>query len=182
MAQGRRRHLVVAHKANVLTKTTGLFRDVCADVGRGYPDVAITTEHIDALAARFVSHPKQFDVVVTENMFGDILSDLAAQLSGSLGMAPSINASDTKAMAQASHGSAPDIAGTDTANPVAMILSAGMLLRWLSERRDSPRLADAADLIDAAVTETLNAGVRTPDIGGSSGTADFTRAVLGRLR
>jgi 3-isopropylmalate dehydrogenase len=181
LAQRRARHVTIAHKANVLRKTTGLFRDTCVEVGRGYPDVSITTEHIDALAARFVSHADEFDVVVTENMFGDILSDLAAQLCGSLGMAPSINASDTKAMAQASHGSAPDIAGTDSANPVAMILSAAMLLRWLDEREGSGRLGEAADLIDAAVNETLNAGIRTPDIGGSSGTSHFTIAVLSRL-
>jgi 3-isopropylmalate dehydrogenase len=181
LAQQRGRHVTIAHKANVLAKTTGLFRDACIEVGREYPDVAIFSEHIDALAARFVSHATEFDVVVTENMFGDILSDLAAQLSGSLGMAPSINASDTKAMAQASHGSAPDIAGTDSANPVAMILSAAMLLRWLAELGDSARLGEAADLIDAAVYQTLNAGIRTPDIGGDSGTSQFTSAVLSQL-
>ena len=165
LAATRRRSVTIAHKANVLAMTTGMFRDVCMEVGRGYPDVAVRTEHVDALAALLIRTPEAFDVIVAENMFGDILSDLTGELCGSLGMAPSINASATKAMAQAAHGSAPDIAGRDVANPIAMILSAAMLLRWLSVRRDSVPLAQAATVIESAIGGVLDGGVGTFDIG-----------------
>ncbi|MFN6546893.1 isocitrate/isopropylmalate dehydrogenase family protein [Mycolicibacterium nivoides] len=182
LASVRRKSVTVAHKTNVLAKTTGLFRDVCQAVAVSYPDVEVRGEHIDALAARLVSHPRDFDVIVAENMFGDILSDLAGQLSGSLGMAPSINASHTHAMAQAAHGSAPDIAGRDIANPVAMILSTAMLLRWLAGREGgTPALGIAADRIEDAVRRTLDAGVGTADIGGSASTSSFTEYVLAAL-
>lgn len=182
LAAARRKSVTIAHKTNVLAKTTGLFRDACLTVAENYPGVAVHGEHIDALAARLVSHPRAFDVIVAENMFGDILSDLAGQLSGSLGMAPSINASHTHAMAQAAHGSAPDIAGRDIANPVAMILSTAMLLRWLAGRDGGdPALAAAADLIDQAIRRTLDSGVGTPDIGGHASTSSFTEHVLDAL-
>ncbi|MEV0670320.1 isocitrate/isopropylmalate dehydrogenase family protein [Mycobacterium sp. NPDC050441] len=182
LAAVRRQSVTIAHKANVLTKTTGLFLDACLAVAEHYPDVAVRGEHIDALAARLVSHPRDFDVIVAENMFGDILSDLAGQLSGSLGMAPSINASHTHAMAQAAHGSAPDIAGRDIANPVAMILSTAMLLRWLAGRAGgTPALGGAADRIEDAVRRVLDAGVGTPDIGGSASTSSFIEHVLAAL-
>lgn len=182
LASVRRKSVTVAHKTNVLAKTTGLFRDVCQAVAESYPDVQIRGEHIDALAARLVSHPRDFDVIVAENMFGDILSDLAGQLSGSLGMAPSINASHTHAMAQAAHGSAPDIAGRDIANPVAMILSTAMLMRWLAGREGgTPALGIAADRIEDAVRRTLDSGVGTADIGGSASTSSFTEHVLAAL-
>ncbi|OBI74494.1 3-isopropylmalate dehydrogenase [Mycolicibacterium fortuitum] len=182
LAAVRRKSVTIAHKTNVLAKTTGLFRDVCLAVAEHYPDVEVRGEHIDALAARLVSHPSDFDVIVAENMFGDILSDLAGQLSGSLGMAPSINASLTRAMAQAAHGSAPDIAGRDIANPVAMILSTAMLLRWLAGRdADASALGVVAERIEDAVRRVLDAGVGTPDIGGSASTSSFTEHVLAAL-
>ncbi|OBB91974.1 isocitrate/isopropylmalate dehydrogenase family protein [Mycolicibacterium peregrinum] len=183
LAVARRKSVTIAHKTNVLAKTTGLFRDVCLTVAESYPDVEVRGEHIDALAARLVSHPRDFDVIVAENMFGDILSDLAGQLSGSLGMGPSINASHTHAMAQAAHGSAPDIAGRDIANPVAMILSTAMLLRWLAGRDGgTPALGGAADRIEQAIRRVLDAGVGTPDIGGSASTSSFTEHVLAALQ
>lgn len=183
VATVRRKSVIVAHKANVLAKTTGLFRDACLAVAEHYPDVEVRGEHIDALAARLVSHPRDFDVIMAENMFGDILSDLAGQLSGSLGMAPSINTSQIHAMAQAAHGSAPDIAGRDIANPVAMILSSAMLLRWLAGRDGGIRaLGDAADRIEVAVGRVLDAGVGTPDVGGSASTSSFTEHVLAALK
>ncbi|CDP82325.1 MULTISPECIES: isocitrate/isopropylmalate dehydrogenase family protein [Mycolicibacterium] len=182
LAAARRKSVTIAHKTNVLAKTTGLFRDVCLAVAEHYPEVEVRGEHIDALAARLVSHPGEFDVIVAENMFGDILSDLAGQLSGSLGMAPSINASHTHAMAQAAHGSAPDIAGRDIANPVAMILSTAMLLRWLSgQDTGTPALGVAADRIENAVRRVLDTGVGTADIGGNASTSEFTAHVLAAL-
>ncbi|MBV6759174.1 isocitrate/isopropylmalate dehydrogenase family protein [Rhodococcus opacus] len=177
LAQARRRKLTIVHKANVLRLTTGLFRDVCRDIGREFPDVEIDDFHIDAMTVHLVRRADKFDVIVTENMFGDILSDLAGEIAGSLGIAPSINASLDRAMAQASHGSAPDIAGRDIANPIAMILSAGMLLQWLGARHNDAALIKAAELIETGVNSTVGNGTVTPDMGGTASTSAFGSAV-----
>ena len=180
LASRRRKRVTIVHKANVLARTTGLFRDVCREVGRLYPSVTVDDQHVDAMAALLVRRGDEFDVVVTENMFGDILSDLAAELSGSLGTAASINASRTKAMAQAAHGAAPDIAGQGRANPIALILSAAMLLDRLGARADIQFTA-AARSIEDAVRATVAAGIATADLGGTASTAEFTAAVVARL-
>ncbi len=119
---------------------------------------------------------------VAANMFGDILSDLTGELSGSLGMAPSITASDTHAMAQAGHRSAPDIAGKGIANPVGLILSAAMLLSWLGARKQDPAVGAAGQTIEQAVALALEKGPRTPDLGGTAGTAEFTDSILKHLQ
>ncbi|MFB6672114.1 isocitrate/isopropylmalate dehydrogenase family protein [Streptomyces sp. NPDC056390] len=178
LARSRRKKLTIVHKANVLKLTTGLFKSVCLEVAKEYPDVAVDDFHIDAMTVHLVRRAQDFDVIVTENMFGDILSDLAGEISGSLGTAPSINASADRAMAQASHGSAPDIAGQNIANPVAMILSGAMLFEWLSARHDDPALAQVARIVEAGVTATIKSGVSTRDLGGSASTSEFTEAVV----
>ena len=182
LARRRRKHLTIVHKANVLKLTTGLFRDVCREVASQYPELAVDDFHIDAMTVHLVRRSADFDVLVTENMMGDILSDLAGEIAGSLGIAPSINASDQMAMAQAAHGAAPDIAGRDLANPIAMINSGAMLLEWLGTRHDDPVATRAAVLVDRAVTGTVKGGVATRDLGGTSSTSEFTAAVAGRLR
>jgi len=169
LARQRRRKVAIVHKANVLRKTSGLFLDVCRGVGAEFPDVAVEDYHIDAMTALLVRRGADFDVIVTENMFGDILSDLTGELSGSLGMAPSINASATQAMAQASHGSAPDIAGKGIANPVGMILSAAMLLAWLGGERKDPAAADAGQAIERAVAAAPGKRAANPRPGGDRG-------------
>ena len=133
--------------------------------------------HIDASTVHLVRRSPDFDVIVTENMFGDILSDLAGEIAGSLGIAPSLNASLDTAMAQAAHGSAPDIAGQDVANPIAMVLSTGMLLDWLGDRHDDDDARRAAEAIERGVTTTVRSGVSTRDLGGSASTTEFTSAV-----
>ncbi|ABS03964.1 isocitrate/isopropylmalate dehydrogenase family protein [Kineococcus radiotolerans] len=178
LARTRDKRVTIVHKANVLKMTTGLFRDVCREVGKQYPDVAINDFHIDAATVHLVRRADKFDVIVTENMFGDILSDLAGEVAGSLGIAPSINSSATHAMAQASHGSAPDIAGRDIANPIAMILSSAMLLRWLAAKFDDEKIARAADIVEAAVDLTVAEGATTPDMGGTSSCSGFADAVV----
>ena len=180
LASRRRKRVTIVHKANVLASTTGLFRDVCQEVGRLYPSVTVDDQHVDAMAALLVRRGAEFDVIVTENMFGDILSDLAAELSGSLGTAASINASRTKAMAQAAHGAAPDIAGQGRANPIALILSAAMLLDRVGARADI-EFSAAARSIEDAVRATVAAGVATADLGGTASTDEFTAAVIARL-
>jgi 3-isopropylmalate dehydrogenase len=178
LARQRRRRLTIVHKANVLRLSSGLFRDVCRQVAASYPDVEVDDQHIDAMTVHLVRRAADFDVIVTENMFGDILSDLAGELAGSLGLAASLNASDRAAMAQAAHGSAPDIAGQDVANPVSMMLSAALLLGWLGDRHADPEAATAARLIEQAVDDTIAAGVRTRDLGGTEGTSGFAAAVV----
>ena len=178
LAERRRNKVTIVHKANVLKMTTGLFRDVCREVAEQYPGVEVDDFHIDAMTVHLVRRANEFDVIVTENMFGDILSDLAGEIAGSLGIAPSLNSSDTHAMAQAAHGSAPDIAGRDLANPIAMNLSSAMLLDWLAGNHDDPRLADAARRLEDAVAATVAAGISTRDLGGSASCSEFTTAVV----
>jgi len=180
LAGRRRRHVTIVHKANVLA-ATAFFRDICREAGERYPGIALDDVHVDAMAAHLVRRPADFDVIVTENMFGDILSDLAGELTGSLGLAASLNASDRTAMAQAAHGSAPDIAGQGIANPSAMILSTAMLLEWLAARHDDARLADAASRLAAAVDRTLGLEIFPRDLGGAVTTAAFTRAVIAQI-
>ncbi|WP_132991493.1 isocitrate/isopropylmalate dehydrogenase family protein [Gordonia zhaorongruii] len=180
-ARRRRGHVTVVHKANVLRLTTGLFRDVCLQVAQRYPDVTVDTEHVDAMAALLVRRPADYDVIVTENLFGDILSDLAAELSGSLGLAASLNSSADRAMAQAVHGAAPDIAGRGSANPVATIASTSMLLRWHGERSGDEASIRASDAIDGALAHVLADGVATADLGGSASSAAFADAVVAAL-
>ncbi|WP_448616845.1 isocitrate/isopropylmalate dehydrogenase family protein [Modestobacter sp. URMC 112] len=178
LARRRRNRVTIVHKANVLQLSSGLFKRVCLEVAEGYPDVQVDDLHIDAMTVHLLRRAADFDVVVAENMFGDILSDMAGELAGSLGIAPSINASDDRCMAQASHGSAPDIAGKDLANPVAMMLSAGMLLDWLGTRHGDARAADAAVRLEAGVRAAVRGGVSTRDLGGSASTTEFTDAVV----
>lgn len=182
LATRRRNKVTIVHKANVLKMTTGLFLDVCRDVAREYPNVEVDDFHIDAMTVHLVRRADTFDVIVTENMFGDILSDLAGEVAGSLGIAPSINSSDTHAMAQAAHGSAPDIAGQDKANPIAMILSCAMLLDWLGARHEDEQVRRAGVLIEEAVASAVASGVSTRDLGGTASTSGFTRAVVDVLQ
>jgi 3-isopropylmalate dehydrogenase len=177
LAMKRDKRVTIVHKANVLKMTTGLFRDVCRDVAREYPEVSVNDFHIDAATVHLVRRADKFDVIVTENMFGDILSDLAGEVAGSLGIAPSINSSDKQAMAQASHGSAPDIAGRDIANPIAMILSSAMLLRWLGAKFDDDAVLRAADIVEKATELVVSEGTMTPDMGGTATTSSFADAV-----
>ncbi|GAA1325351.1 isocitrate/isopropylmalate dehydrogenase family protein [Brachybacterium rhamnosum] len=181
LAMTRDKHVTIVHKANVLQLTTGLFRDVCREIAAQYPEVRLDDFHIDAATVHLLRRAQEFDVIVTENMFGDILSDLTGEIAGSLGIAPSINSSDQHAMAQASHGSAPDIAGQGKANPIAMILSSTMLLRWLAGKHDDPTLLQAADFVDDAVNRTVAAGTVTPDMGGTATTTSFGDAVVSAL-
>lgn len=173
--------VTAVHKANVLEHGDGLFLDACRAVAEDYPDVALDTVLVDAFAMELIRDPTRHDVVVTTNMFGDILSDEAAGVVGSLGLAPSLNRGDEYAMAQAAHGAAPDIAGDGIANPAAMILSVAMLLDWLGDRGVEDA-TEAATAIDTAVTETLDAGVRTPDLGGDATTDEFADTVVEHVR
>jgi 3-isopropylmalate dehydrogenase len=178
LAGRRRKQVTAVHKANVLRVSDGLFLECVREVAARHPDVAYQERIVDAVAALLVRDASQFDVIVTTNMFGDILSDEASEIAGSLGLAASINAGAHHALAQAQHGSAPDIAGQDKANPSSLIGSAAMLLAWLGERRADDRLIHAADLIDRALDRVIaEPQWRTPDLGGPLGTKAFAERV-----
>lgn len=182
-AMKRKKHVTIVHKANVIQQSYGLFRSVIYEVGKEYyPEVKIDDYHIDAMAAHMVKRLKDFDVIVTTNLFGDILSDLAGELTGSLGLGPAINTNETQCMAQAAHGSAPDIAGQNIANPVGIMLSAVMMLEWLADNRKDNQLEEVARLMETAVLETMDAGVLTPDMSGKESTTSFTEAVVSRIK
>lgn len=182
LAMKRNKKVTAIHKANSFHMTDGLFLEAVRAVAQEFPQVVLDDLLVDAATAHLVRNPQRFDVLVTTNFYGDILSDLASELSGSLGLAGSIMAGDRQCCAQAQHGSAPDIQGQDQANPTSMILSAGMLLRWLGEHHGVAALAQAGDAIEAAVDTVLrNPFSRTADLGGSAGTRAFSQAVAREL-
>jgi 3-isopropylmalate dehydrogenase len=177
------RTVTAVHKANVLRRGDSLFLECCRTVATEYPDITLNDYHVDACALYLITRGSDFDVIVTTNMFGDILSDEAAGLVGGLGLAPSLNQGDGQAMAQAVHGSAPDIAHLHSANPVAEILSGKLLLDWLAVRCSLPALLAAGRSVDAAIAQVLEEGTAlTPDLGGTAGTAEMTQAIVDVLQ
>jgi isocitrate/isopropylmalate dehydrogenase len=178
MAKMRRRKVTAVHKANVIKISEALFLVEVRKIAAANPEITYEEQLVDSMAALLVRNAAQFDVVVTTNMFGDILSDEASELSGSLGLGGSINSGDSHCMAQAQHGSAPDIAGQDKANPVSLLLSAALLLDWLARRHKKEELAKGARLIEGSIDIVLkNPARRTSDLGGKLGTKAFAAAV-----
>lgn len=178
LAMKRRRKVTAIHKANSFHLTDGLFLDCVRRVAQDFPEVAVDDLLVDASTAHLVRNPERFDVLVATNFYGDILSDLASELSGSLGLAGSMMASDTHCCAQAQHGSAPDLQGQDKANPVSMILSVAMLAQWMGEHHGSPAMAEAGAAMEAAVDRVLaDPATRTADLGGRLGCRAFGDAV-----
>lgn len=177
-ARERRRKVTAVHKANNMIMSDGLFLEEVRKVAKEFPDCELDDIIIDACAAWLVRDPARFDVICATNFYADILSDLASELSGSLGLAGAINAGDDLAAAQAQHGSAPDIAGQDRANPTSLILSAAMLLDWYGRRRAAPAFQAAARDMEAAIDRLLaKPETRTADLGGPLGTKAFGEAV-----
>lgn len=182
LARKRRGKVTAVHKANAFQVTDGLFLKTVRKVAEEFPEIELDDVLIDAMAALLVRDASRYDVICTTNFYGDTLSDLASELSGSLGLAGSLNAGDVHAAAQAQHGSAPDIAGQGTANPTSMILSSAMLLDWYGRKSGREAFISAGAAIDRAIDRTLeNADTRTADLGGSLGTTDFTKAVVAAL-
>ncbi|MDP4026892.1 isocitrate/isopropylmalate dehydrogenase family protein [Methylobacterium sp. NEAU 140] len=177
-----RRRVTVCDKANIL-RSYAFFRAVCTEVAADYPDVAIDYAYADAITVHLLKRPDFYDVIVAENMFGDVISDLGAATVGGMGIAPSGEIGDGHGLFQGAHGSAPDIAGQGVASPLATILSGALMLRWLGERHADPALGEAAARVEAAVDAVLAGGAAVPyDQGGSAGCETVTEAVCRALR
>lgn len=182
LARTRRKRVTAVHKVNSFKLTDGLFLKQVRLVAAEFPEVALDENLIDSMTALLVRDPSRFDVIVTTNFYGDILSDLASEIAGGLGLAGSIMASDSRCCAQAQHGSAPDIQGQDRANPTSMILSAAMLLQWLGEHHKDNSLLTTAGSIQTAVDKVLsNPDTRTADLGGKLGCKAFGEEVAHNL-
>lgn len=178
----KRRKVTAVHKEPVFRLVCGLFAEECRRVAAEFPDVAFEEELVDTTALKLVTRPQAFDVVVTTNLFGDILSDEGAGLVGGVGMAPGLCVGERYAMAQATHGSAPDIAGMGIANPYAMIMSGKLLLEWFGRRGREPKAAEAAARIETAMEDVLTEGrFLTPDLGGRATTVQMGDAIAARI-
>ena len=179
-ARGKPGMLTCVDKANVF-KAFAFFRGIFDEIEKKHPGVKTDRLYVDACSAMLVKRPWDFDVMVMENMFGDIVSDITASLIGGLGMAPSADIGDKYAVFQPCHGTAPDIMGQGKANPTGMILSAAMMLDWLAEKHGVENAAEAGETIERAVDQVYAGGIKPMEFGGSNGTADITKAVLGAL-
>lgn len=176
-----KKKVTAIHKANVMRVTDGLFASICREIAKQYPDIAYNEMYVDAATMHLIRKPQDFDVFCTCNMFGDILSDEAAQLIGGLGMAPGANIGDNFALFEPIHGSAPDIAGKHIANPISMILSAKMMLDWLGEKYNDSNCTKAAAAIEAAVAKTLQTKSLVPDLGGKASTMEMAQSIASAL-
>jgi len=176
-----KRRVTAVHKANVMKVTCGLFASVCREIAQQYPDVTFDEQYVDAAAMRLIKAPQEFDVIVTTNMFGDILSDEAAQLIGGLGMAPGANIGDNFAIFEPIHGSAPTRVGKHTANPCSMILASKMMLDWLGEKHNDSKCLAVAKAVEEAVVKTLHKGITVPDLGGSATTIEMGEAIADEI-
>jgi isocitrate dehydrogenase (NAD+) len=177
-----RKKVTVLHKANIMKLTDGLFLKCAADVHAvDYPNIAFESTIIDAGCMKLVQDPSQFDVLLLENLYGDVISDLCAGLVGGLGVVPGANIGHDLSIFEAVHGSAPDIAGKNVANPLALLMSSVMMLNFLAETRQAPALAASAELIRKAYDACLISGEKTKDLGGQLGTSEFADAVIARL-
>jgi 3-isopropylmalate dehydrogenase len=173
-----KKKVTAAHKEPVYRLCCGMFAEECRKVAKEYPDVKFEESMIDTISMKLVMNPQQYDVIVTTNQFGDIVSDIGAGCVGGLGLAPGLGVGEKQAMAQATHGSAPDIAGRNIANPYAMIMSGQMLLAWLGRKHKDAKAADAAGRIAAAVATVMADGKQlTPDLGGKASTQAMGDAV-----
>lgn len=176
-----KRKVTCVHKSNVMRKTDGLFARTCEQVSKEYPKIAFEHMYVDACAMNLIRQPEAFDVIVTTNLFGDILSDEASQVVGGLGMAPAANIGDRFALFEPVHGAAFDIEGKQVANPSSFILSAKMMFEWLGIKNNDKSCQSVAKSIESAVYGIVKDGIKTKDIGGNKSTREFTQNVISRI-
>jgi 3-isopropylmalate dehydrogenase len=175
------RKVTCVHKSNVMRITDGLFVKSCIEVSKNYPDISFEQMYVDACAMNLIRQPEQFDVIVTTNLFGDILSDESSQVVGGLGMAPAANIGDNFALFEPVHGAAFDIAGKNIANPSSFLLSIKMMLDWLGKKHNDARCIAVGKKLESTIFDLVKQGVKTKDIGGEKSTSEFTREITARL-
>jgi len=169
------------HKSNVMRITDGLFAKACIDVSKDYPDISFEEMYVDACAMNLIRQPEKFDVIVTTNLFGDILSDESSQVVGGLGMAPAANIGDNFALFEPVHGAAFDIAGQNIANPSSFLLSIKMMFDWLGAKYNDPKCFEVAKKLESTIFDLVKSGVKTKDIGGDKTTTEFTKHITDNL-
>ena len=181
MQRNSKKKVTCVHKSNVMRVTDGLFARSCADVSKNYPDVIFEQMYVDACAMNLIRQPEEFDVIVTTNLFGDILSDESSQVVGGLGMAPAANLGDNFALFEPVHGAAFDIAGQNIANPSSFLLSIKMMLDWLGTKHNDSKCFEVAQKLESTIFDLVKSGVKTKDIGGSKTTSEFTKHIADNL-
>jgi 3-isopropylmalate dehydrogenase len=169
------------HKSNVMRVTDGMFAKACGEVAKDYPDISFEEMYVDACAMNLIRQPEKFDVVVTTNLFGDILSDESSQVVGGLGMAPAANIGDKFALFEPVHGAAFDIAGKNIANPSSFLLSIKMMFDWLGNKHNDSKCIEVGQKLESTIFDLVKSGVKTKDIGGDSSTTEFTKKITDNL-
>lgn len=175
------RKVTCVHKSNVMRITDGMFSKACTEVAKGYPDIAFEQMYVDACAMNLIRQPEQFDVIVTTNLFGDILSDESSQVVGGLGMAPAANIGDDFALFEPVHGAAFDIAGQNAANPSSFLLSIKMMLDWLGNKNNDSKCFEVGQKLESTIFDLVKTGSKTKDIGGTLSTTEFTEQITSNL-
>ena len=179
--RNQKKHVTCVHKSNVMRKTDGLFAKSCKSVSEEFPDVKFDEMYVDACSMNLIRQPQEFDVIVTTNLFGDILSDQSSQVVGGLGMAPAANLGDNFGLFEPVHGAAFDIAGKQIANPTSFILSIKMMLQWLGSKNNDQNSISVAQTLEQTVLELVKSGITTKDVGGDKSTREFTKEITNRL-
>jgi 3-isopropylmalate dehydrogenase len=175
------RKVTCVHKSNVMRITDGMFAKSCAEVASDYPDITFENMYVDACAMNLIRQPHQFDVVVTTNLFGDILSDESSQVVGGLGMAPAANIGDNFALFEPVHGAAFDIAGQNIANPSSFLLSIKMMFDWLGAKNNDSNCIEVGEKLESTIFDLVKDGIKTKDIGGDKTTTEFTKEITDKL-
>ena len=179
--RNRQKKVTCVHKSNVMRVTDGMFAESCSEVAREYPEISFEQMYVDACAMNLIRQPQNFDVVVTTNLFGDILSDESSQVVGGLGMAPAANIGDNFALFEPVHGAAFDIAGKNIANPSSFLLSIKMMLDWLGKKNNDSKCFEAGEKLESVIFDLVKNGITTKDIGGTKTTLEFTQEITVRL-
>jgi len=176
-----KKKVTCVHKSNVMRVTDGLFAKACTEVSKDYPEIKFEEMYVDACAMNLIRQPQEFDVVVTTNLFGDILSDESSQVVGGLGMAPAANIGDNFALFEPVHGAAFDIAGKNIANPSSFLLSIRMMLDWLGTKHNDSKCFEVGQKLESTIFDLVKTGVKTKDIGGDKTTSEFTKQITDNL-
>ena len=179
--RNRQKKVTCVHKSNVMKKTDGLFSNTCSNVAEKFPEIKFEQMYVDACSMNLIRQPQSFDVIVTTNLFGDILSDESAQVVGGLGMAPAANIGDNFALFEPVHGAAFDISGKQIANPSSFILSIKMMLDWFSTKYGDKKTSEIGEKLEGSIIELLKSNIKTKDIGGEKTTSEFTKELIQKL-